>query len=108
MEPGIQKSSFALSRQPCPSITSRFDMVRIYRPRNASLSERCHGIVICPQPRHFRYGNKFLHGRGEFFNAANRPESAAWSSITCGAAFGPITSTVANVRLVRRAVGYQF
>jgi hypothetical protein len=50
-----------------------------------------------------------LHLRGEFFNAANRPEFGnPIADRTAGPAFGLITSTVANPRLIQLALRYEF
>jgi hypothetical protein len=50
-----------------------------------------------------------LHLRGEFFNAANRPEFGnPVLDHNAGPAFGLITSTVANPRLIQLALRYQF
>jgi len=50
-----------------------------------------------------------LHLRGEFFNAANRPQFGnPILDHNAGPAFGLITSTVANPRLVQLALRYEF
>ncbi len=50
-----------------------------------------------------------IHLRGEFFNAANRPEFGnPILDRNAGPAFGLITSTVANPRLIQLALRYEF
>jgi hypothetical protein len=53
------------------------------------------------------YGS--VHLRGEFFNALNRPEFGnPILDHEAGPAFGLITSTAANPRLIQLALRYEF
>jgi hypothetical protein len=50
-----------------------------------------------------------IHLRGEFFNAANRPNFGnPILDHNAGPAFGLITSTVSNPRLIQLALRYEF
>ena len=66
-------------------------------------------IDFAVERRFSMWESSSLHLRGEFFNAANRPQFGnPVLDHNAGPAFGLITSTVANPRLIQLALRYQF
>ena len=66
-------------------------------------------IDLAVERRFSMWESSSLHLRGEFFNAANRPEfGSPVLDHNAGPAFGLITSTVANPRLIQLALRYEF